>query len=251
MYIDFKNSFVYKADTVLGIIAGILSLYMYIFLWRAMLGESAALSEMVTYQAFGIFLGFCYDSGVASLVGGRVMDGAIVMDFIKPYNYAASMLCGSLGRMTGNLVKKGIPYLAAAFLTTGFQVRMQTAMLLPFLLIMAGNMFLYWLIFFCVGLLHFMLVSAGWFERVMKDVIKLLGGSVIPLWMFSGFLSGTASLFPFWILFQLPQSMLAGTAALDELGKPICMLFVWIAVLTATAYLLWKLAVRRITVQGG
>ncbi len=59
----------------------------------------------------------------------------------------------------------------------------------------------------------------------MKDVIKLLGGSVIPLWMFPGFLSGTASLFPFWILFQLPQSMLAGTAALDELGKPICMLF--------------------------
>ena len=173
------------------------------------------------------------------------------MDFIKPYNYAASMFCGSLGRMAGNLVKKGIPYLAAAFLTTGFQVRMQAAMLLPFHLIMAGNMFLYWLIFFCVGLLHFMLVSAGWFERVMKDFIKLLGGSVIPLWMFPEFLSGTASLLPFWILFQLPQSMLAGTAALDELGKPICMLFVWIAVLTATAFFLWKLAVRRITVQGG
>ena len=112
-------------------------------------------------------------------------------------------------------------------------------------------MFLYWLIFFCVGLLHFMLVSAGWFERVMKDVIKLLGGSVIPLWMFPGFLSGTASLFPFWILFQLPQSMLAERPHWMNLVSPYVCFFVWIAVLTATAHLLWKLAVRRITVQGG
>ena len=255
IYIDFKNSFVYKIDTVIGIFSSVLSLYMYIFLWRALLGgeaaDVAALREMVTYQAIGVLLVICYDMEVASLVGGKVMDGSISMDFIKPYSFALSMLCGSIGRTAGNFVKKGIPYLAMAFLITGFQLQIRLDMFPVFCVVVLGNMLLYWLIFFSIGLLHFILISAKWFRKIMGDLIKILGGSVVPIWYFPKQLAGIVLALPFGLLFQFPQSVLIGKLSMQEIRTNLLLLYVWVIVFALAAVILWRISVRFITIQGG
>ena len=255
IYIDFKNSFVYKIDTIIGIFASVLSLYMYIFLWKALLGGDAAdalaLREMVTYQAIGVLLAICYDMEVASLVGGKVMDGSISMDFIKPYSFALSMLCGSIGRMAGNFVKKGIPYLIMAFLITGFQIQIRLEMLPLFIVVVLGNMLLYWLIFFSIGLLHFILISAKWFRKIVADLIKILGGSVVPIWYFPQTLAGIVLALPFWLLFQFPQSVLIGRLSISEIRMNLLLLYVWVMIFVFVAAVLWRVSVKYITIQGG
>ena len=251
--IELKNALVYKADTVIGIFASILNLYMYICLWTALLGadNTRMIQEMTAYQAIGIFLSVCYDSDTAAQVGSRVMDGSISMDLIKPYSFAVGMFFSSLGRMAANLLKRGIPYLIATICFTGFYRYIKIAYIPIFIVSVAGTVFLYWIIFFIIGLLHFVLINARWFQKITRDVIKILGGSVVPLWYFPTGLGKIAFAMPFWLLFQFPQSILTGKITIHEILTNMCLLYGWGIIFAGLAAVFWTIAVKKLTIQGG
>ena len=109
----------------------------------------------------------------------------------------------------------------------------------------------YWLIFFSIGLLHFILISAKWFRKIMGDLIKILGGSVVPIWYFPKQLAGIVLALPFWLLFQFPQSVLIGKLSMQEIRTNLLLLYVWVIVFALAAVILWRISVRFITIQGG
>lgn len=253
IYLSAKNSLVYKTDVLLGILANCLSFYMYILLWSYLLKDAsdAELQQMIAYQAIGVLLSGCYDPSVASCVGSRVMTGSIEMDLLKPYNYALNTLCDSIGRTLGTLAVKGLPYLAAACLTTGFYLQLQLKMIPLFLLVVVSSIFLYWIFFFIIGLLHFILTSAKWFTKITRDLLKFLGGNMIPIHYYPAPLRIAVGWLPFRLIYQFPQELLIGSVSPSDIVRNLCLLYLWIGIGMLSAYSLWTAARRILSIQGG
>ena len=255
MKINLKNSLVYRLDSFIGILGSIISLFIQIYLWKALLGDSTVkginLQDMVTYQTIGILFRIFYDNTVAREVGGKVMDGSIAMILIKPYNFALSMFAGTLGKMTSGFVRTGLPVIAIIVLTTGFKIKVTPLNAVVFIIVVIMNIFLNWLIYYIIGLIHFVLVSAKWFSKIMGDVIRIFGGGIMPLWFFPGVLKKISFYLPFQLLYQFPQSLFINKISSEEIIFNIIIEVVWITILSCIAKFLWFIGIRKLVIQGG
>lgn len=254
--INIKNLLVYRLDTAIGILGNIFSLFVQIYLWTALFNQhqiaELTLNEMVTYQVFGILLSTLYNGNAAGIVGQQVSNGSIAMELIKPYNYSLSSLAASLARSLTDFVLKGLPVLVLALFTQ--QLFLPALHLWEVLLLLAViiiNIILFWLMHFMIGLLHFSLINAGWFTRILADVIRILGGGIIPLWFFPGSLREVFQYLPFQLLYQYPQSILIGKITAQDMVNNGVLLLIWTGGMLAAVICMWRLNIKKLVVQGG
>lgn len=254
--INIKNLLVYRLDTAIGILGNIFSLFVQIYLWTALFHQNEiaelSLNEMITYQVFGILLGTLYNGGAAWIVGQQVRDGSIAMELIKPYNYSLSNLAASLASSLTDFVLKGLPVLVLALLTQKpFLPDLHFWKVLLLMAVILCNIVLFWLMHFMIGLLHFSLINAGWFSRILADVIRILGGGIIPLWFFPGTLKSIFQYLPFQLLYQFPQSILINKITNYEIARNGILLLGWTGLIMVTVIYMWRMNIKKLVVQGG
>lgn len=248
MKIAWKNSFAYRLDTLIGILGSVIALYVQIYLWRSLYGDYSisvlSLQDMVTYQIMGIVLSLLYADAVAREVGGKVLDGSIALELLRPYNFAAGMFFRTLGQTLSGFATKGAAVLIFAALV--FHFRLNVGLLDAFLLMVAIglNIMIYWLLHYMIGLLHFTFLNATWFVRILRDTIRILGGGVIPLWFFPDVLRKISYFLPFQLLYQFPQSLAVQKISTGELLFNLAMAGSWIVLLGLGTFFLWKMGVK-------
>jgi len=253
--INLKNSLVYKFDTFINLVGNIFTLLAQILLWKAFLKQNTildlSLAEMITYQIIGIVLSVLYDNSVSSEVGSKVRDGSISMALIKPYSFALSQFAGSLGKIFSNFIVKAIPIIIFSTLCFKLRINLSIGNCIILFISILFNVYIFWIIHYIIGLLHFVIISAGWLVRITRDIIKILGGGVIPLWFFPNILKQISRFLPFQLLYQFPQSIYINKITTNEIYFDISMQLFWIFILSLCSILLWKSAIRKLVIQGG
>lgn len=253
--ISIKNSVVYKLDTLISIFGSIITLYVQIYLWKALFNGNSidvvSLSDMITYQIVGVVLGLIYMNTVALEVGNKVRDGSIAIELIRPYNFAISMFFKELGNTISGFVIKGLPVIIFAIVVFNFRLKTSLVDLLLLLIIFILNILIYWLMHYIIGLLHFIFINAVWFIRILGDTIRILGGGVIPLWFFPDILRKISLFLPFQLLYQLPQSIFINKISANELITGIITELAWISVLGLLSLYLWSIGTKKLVIQGG
>lgn len=255
MKITLKHSFAYRLDTLINVFGSIIAIYVQIYLWRALYGgyniNQLSLDDMITYQIVGVILSLLYVDSVAREVGGRVLDGSISLELIRPYHFAASMFFRTLGTTLSDFAVKGIPVIV--FVAVVFHFRINTGFLNVLLLVVVVilNMIIYWLMHYIIGLLHFLFLNASWFVRILRDTIRILGGGIIPLWFFPDVLRNISYFLPFQLLYQFPQSLFVSKISAGELIFSLSAACVWILILGFGSFCLWNAGIKKLVIQGG
>lgn len=253
--INFKNSLVYKFDTFINMIGNIFTLMAQILLWKALMRQNVemdlSIQEMITYQIIGVILSVLYDNSISFTVGNKVKDGSISMELIKPYSFSLSQIAGSLGKMLSNFVVRAIPIILFSSIFLDFRLNLSIESLAILILSIVLNVYIYWIIHYIIGLLHFVVLSAGWLVRIMRDIIKILGGGVIPLWFFPEGLKTITKYLPFQLLYQFPQSVFINRISANEICFNLGMQLIWITILTVCTAVLWRNAIKKLVIQGG
>jgi ABC-2 type transport system permease protein len=253
--ITFKNSIVYRFNTIVSILATIFTLSLQILLWKSLLTYRTdtiiTLEQMIVYQTAGIVLGLLYNASVADEVGNKIKDGSISFNLMKPYYFSGFMIAHSIGNSIFDFLVKGTVVTIVAYFFYGFHITVESIHVFLFCLVVCLNFFLFWLMNYIIGLLHFILLSANWFTRILRDTITISSGAIIPLWFFPGGLREIALFLPFQLLYQFPLSLLTGKITPNEIIRNFLFEFFWIGVLSFVAYLLWKQGIKKLVIQGG
>jgi ABC-2 type transport system permease protein len=188
-----------------------------------------------------------------SIIGAvrtRVHSGAIAYDLVRPVGFPGQVLAQQLGTTLG----------AAPFLALTLPIAALAGVLqLPASPGVAGcyviSLILAYLVMallgLLLGLLAFWTVELGGFIQIYTFISLFFSGALAPIRFFPPTLRVVAAVLPFQSQAGLPISIYIGQehglALLQDLGAQS----LWVLVLGAVARLVWRGAVRHLSIQGG
>lgn len=123
-----------------------------------------------------------------------------------------------------------------------------------FVLFLASFVFAYfinWLLAALLGLCAFQTISMGPMIAVKGYLIKLLSGSIIPLWFFPKGFQKILECLPFVGIYQVPLGIYIGKYTMEEIFFRIGIQMLWVLALLAGFIFLQKKMADRVLIQGG
>ncbi|MBW3019868.1 ABC-2 family transporter protein [Candidatus Woesearchaeota archaeon] len=251
--INFINSFVYTFDILSGSVFVGLIIFIFINLWKAVYGdqlliEGFTISMMLWYLVMTESL-VTSQGKIIQDIGVDVRSGNLANVLNKPYNYISYKFSTQLG---SSIFKFGMTFIMASIIVYIFLGGIKVSLIsIPLiLLIVLLSMTLYFLISAFLGLFAFWLEDTEALHFVYQKVIFTIGGMLVPLEIFPAWLAKISIILPFsyiayhparlFVLFDFPTFI-----------RVFSMLLIWILVMTISITILYKIAVRKVSVNGG
>ena len=247
----FSSNFAYRVDLYLRIIFQIIVLFIQIPLWRAVLGENTVeYKEMITYVVISTLISSITATGVIEKINQKIRTGELAMDLIKPMNFTSYIFCDNIGDNLFKLVFEVVPVMCVGVVLFGVSVPQNNTSLL-FIISTLLAFLLNFLISLTLGFVAFWYLSVWHLARLLEDLIKLFGGSVIPLWYFPDVLYNIANFLPFKYIFYVPISIYLGKYSVNESVNLVVEQIIWCIVISLISCLVWKKGKNKIVIQGG
>ena len=254
----FRRYSTYTAATLAGIftncVFGVIICFVYLALWKKQTHGGYDATDAVTYAWLGqamLMTVALWGGGSTDDLADRIRTGDVAIDLYRPVGLLGWYLAADLGRAAYHLLTRGLaPTLVGAVLFdlrypptapawAGFLVSIPLAVTVSFA------------IRFMVASTAFWLLDATG-PRLLSGVLAIfLGGMVLPLVIFPGWLGTVAMVLPWASYLQVPADIWlgqrAGWSVLAGLGFQVF----WAAVLLGGCALLLRAATRKVVVQGG
>ncbi len=252
----FQTMLAYRAATFIECLGILLRVYLMRFFWTAVYGgggavEGITLPMMITYATLSNIQGLVTSSWVQWEVQRKVRDGNIVIDLIRPYGFLRSLAASNLG---GALLWGG-PMAALTLAASLLFVDLQPPASLTAGLAYLASLILAMLVNFClltlVGLVAFWTLELFGFNFIFEFLSQFLSGGLIPLWFLPFWVRKIAELLPFQSLAHLPLSIYIGKIEGAAMWIALLKQAAWIVVLAVVVRLIWRVAERKLIVQGG
>jgi len=254
MLVRLKEQLTYRLDFIVGIVNPFIQLAVLWFIWAAIYNSSPepiiggfTFTMMMTYTAISVVMRSFMNPNTEYWVEEEVKTGSIAGALIKPLSYP--MLCFSRdsGDVLSWLITKA-PIILFAFIFLGIAGPVSLAF---FLSLFLGYMINYTLVFI-TAMWAFWTAGYIWGMRLSRIIIsELASGAIIPLSFFPIWSQNLLNMLPFQAVFSAPLLIYTGTIAGDAVLSSILMQLAWAATLSAIAYVLWRISIKRVVIQGG
>jgi ABC-type uncharacterized transport system permease subunit len=190
------------------------------------------------------------DSEVSSYIQNRVREGQIAFDLLRPPSFVPQVLAHLVGSSIamGALAVVMLPFVAfagtlalpaspAAFGTW------LVSLLLGYGIAMMINL--------VIGMLSFWTTEVIGVRMLYQLINQFMAGAMVPLTFFPPTLETIAKLLPFQATTYTPVSIYVGQLAGVAAAKAIVVQLLWVGLLAIGVHFLWRVARRRVFVQGG
>ena len=210
--------------------------------------------QMTVYIFLMFVTSMIVGSDASYVVGEEVRDGTIAMRLLKPVSYNATFLFQELGNKLLTEAVLLVPLLIVLEIVrtalTG-SVQFNPLCLLLYLLSCVLGYLINFFFIICFGFVAF-IIKYLWGANMMKNVIvDFLSGATVPLAFLPPALEKVFLMLPFASLGYTPvmiyMNMYGGAELLYFLGLQVF----WAAAFWGLSKLLWRVCVRRLSVQGG
>ncbi len=255
----FLNMLAYRLRYFMGIITYVLFASVNYFVWQAVYAQRTpgeringfTINEMVTYVCIGWISRSMYFSSIDEEIDELVRSGQISIFLLRPVHFHLMMICQAAGESLFRLLFFSTPILAAILLLYPVMLPPSFGVFILFSFSTVFSFFIFAELNFIVGMLSFYLKSIEGITRAKYFLTQLLSGLLLPLSFFPAWLRPAIEILPFKNIAFVPLQMYLGKVA----GMEILWLFIsqtlWLFLLVVAGQLLWKKAVRRLTLQGG
>ena len=120
-----------------------------------------------------------------------------------------------------------------------------------FVLSVLLSFFINWFLAALFGMMAFSAVNIDALIQVKKHLIRLISGSIIPLWFFPDPIANVLKFLPFPYIYQLPLSIYIGRGTRAEIFTGMEIQLAWAVVLFLVFLFAQKQITRKVMVQGG
>ena len=226
------------------------------YFWRAlykgrgMVGDVDA-DSMLTYVVISSLLSVLLITNVERRIQTSVVKGTVATDMMKPVNIFGLYFAEDIGNIIALIFQNMLPILIIGSLMIRVP-RMADIRDLPLLIISVAESFLInWLIAALFGMIAFTAVNIDALIQVKKHLLRLLSGSIIPIWFFPQGVARVLQSLPFVYIYQLPLSIYIGRGdRAQQLGQ-MRIQSLWLVILAGLFFYAQNRAARKVMVQGG
>ncbi|MEV6632470.1 ABC-2 family transporter protein [Actinoplanes sp. NPDC051470] len=244
----------YRLNVLLGMVAYLVQLVALLAVWRVLLAQSPV--EGFTWPQMQAYLLVAFASGALVSINGdfrmafRILQGTVALDLVKPVDYQRSRFAEALGGLWIEVLIVIVACAGVGFALGGISVPAGPALAL-FAISMLLLVPLKFLILYLTSLVCFWTQNYMGVQWARIAVVNLLSGALIPLVYLPDWLGTLAKWSPFAGLTSTPALIYIGRVDLGEGALLVAVQLGWVVVLWFGARLLWRSAVRQLTVNGG
>jgi viologen exporter family transport system permease protein len=244
----------YRTNVLLGMVAYLVQLVALLAVWRVLLVQSPV--QGFTWPQMQAYLLVAFASGALLSITGdfrmafRIQSGMVALDLVKPVDYQRSRFAEAIGGLWMEVLIVLAAGAGVAILLGGVTVPAGPSVAL-FAISMLLLVPLKFLILYVTSLACFWTQSYMGVQWARIAVVNLLSGALIPLTYLPDWLGTAAKWSPFAGLTSTPALIYSGRVGIGEGLLLVAVQLGWVVALWFGARLLWRSAVRQLTVNGG
>ena len=226
------------------------------YFWRAlykgqgMVGDVDA-ESMLTYVVLSSVLSVLLITNVERRIEKSVEKGTVATDLMKPINLFGVYFAEDIGAVIALVFQNMLPILIIGSLMIRVPVMADVHDLPLFLISVIESFLINWLIAALFGMIAFTAVNIDALIQVKKHLLRLLSGSIIPVWFFPAGAARVLESLPFVYIYQLPLSIYIGRGTRAEHLRQMGIQSIWLVILAAAFLIAQKKAAGKVMVQGG
>jgi len=250
------RSFVYSFNVYGNIIIQSIIMITSVFFWKALYRNTSTVSGvdiegMMTYIVMSSMLSVILFTNVERRIEGSVEKGTVAVDLMKPVNIFLVYFAEDMGSVIALVFQNLIPIFVIASLLIKVPKMTDISYLPLFIVAVIESALINWIISALFGLWSFTAVNIDALIQVKKHLIRLLSGSIIPLWFFPDWFRGVLEYLPFAYIYQLPLSIYIGRGDRAEIIRQMSIQSIWLLLLFVAFVLIGSRTTNKVMVQGG
>ena len=254
--IRIQTALAYRFNVISTILIQCLIMYAMSCFWIAAYQETETAAgvgrqDMITYTIISVIMGNLLTMGVQGRIADSVRTGSVALDLLKPVNIYGIYLAEDLGDCAAAFFQKAVPLFLVGTVMFGFPAPASAVHFMLFLLSFAIGYLINWILAALLGLCAFKILSLGPLANAKGFIMKLLSGSIFPLWFFPEKFRVVLELLPFMNIYQLPLGIYIGQYAIHEILWRTALQLFWCAALWLLFDVLQKRMAAAILIQGG
>jgi len=207
--------------------------------------------SMLTYIIISSMMSVLLITNVEKRIEMSVGKGTVATDMMKPVNLFGVYFAEDLGSVFALVFQNMLPILIIGIIFIKVPAMADVSALPLFVIAVLESFMINWLIAALFGMIAFAAVSIDALIQVKKHLIRLLSGSIIPIWFFPSGVAKVLSSLPFVYIYQLPLSIYIGKGERAEQIAGMKIQFLWLVALTAVFIFAQKRVTKKVMVQGG
>ena len=250
----FRSLVAYQTSFLFGLLATTLAAVAMLYLWRSVLAAGTVNGfdwpAMKAYLLVAFVAGSLVSSYVDYRMAGRIQQGDVAMDLVRPVDYQRSRFAEALG-FGGYELGTGLLVAAVAAAIFGGVAAPARSGVVLFAVSAVLVLPLRFGIVYVSALVVFWTRNYVGVQSARIALVTLFSGGLVPLAFFPGWLQGLAAALPFAGMASTPALLYVGRLAGADAWRAVAVQAAWTVGLWWLGRAMWRGASRQLTVHGG
>jgi len=246
----------YRIWVWMEFVVQVIALIIFVAFWRAVYVSQETLGGLNLTQTLNyiilaqIFLPAVHNTNTIHYLGDLMHDGQVGIELLRPLDLQAATYTRSLAQMVVGLLVQ-LPLAIVAWLIYQYQLPADPRVWVAFVVtLFLGHALLFafdWILA-CVAFYS----TEIWGLSVLRFSIGVFfSGSLVPLAMMPDWLQKLTAALPFAQALYMPVSFLSGITPLGDAPRIWLNQLIYLVILLPVSRLIFRVAARKVTVQGG
>ncbi len=250
----FAREATYRVEVFTNVGSLILRVYLLRCLWTALYAQNAAppdipLHAMITYATVALLMSLVLEIDGTRAIREKVREGTIATDLMKPISLPLYFFSDGFGQTVFHALLI-VPSLALALLLVHIDVPSAPAFA-AFAVSFVFGYLVNFFVNFLMNVVAFWTLETFAIQMMIRWASDLLGGQILPLDFFPGALGAVVANLPFAAIYSTPLRIYIGELPPAAWPAAIASQAAWLLLFAGAAAVVWRLAERRVVIQGG
>ena len=250
-----KTRLAYNMWVWADFVVTIVSMIVFVYFWRAVYADTAtlgglALSQTITYILLARLLAPLVETRTIFFFGFMIRQGQIAVELTRPLDMQTRIMTEGLADLLVFLILR-MPLFLIAFLFFGMRLPTDPALWLAFIISLVLGQIVLFLFDWMFACLAFYVTETWGLSVVRVAAGSFFSGAIVPLVMMPGWMQKLATSLPFAQAMAVPVSFLSGISTFAEAPHIWLIQILWLVVLLVLSRIVFSIAIRKVTVQGG
>lgn len=250
--IGLRFQLAYRSEVIMTSLTLIAQVFLLRMVWTSVYGQrqhamGLTLEALLAYLTLANLQTFATMPIITRIAHFRIRTGTVFFDLARPVGYLPQMAAFQVGHTAGALLLLA-PVVPVVLLVGSIT---PTAHALPYVVTLALGYVVGMLMALLICLIGFWTMETGAISLLYRLVSQFFAGTMVPLTFFPGVLRTLAEALPFKYMGYVPAAIYVGRLSGAEIARALLVEIAWIAALGALLWALWRVAHRRVVINGG
>jgi ABC-2 type transport system permease protein len=216
-----KNTMIYRANSAITVFSVFLSLVILFYFWNSVYRSGGqignySLLQIISYYFFVAVFELLFQDNTAWNIGGEIKNGEITGTVLRPIKYLEFKFSQAVGYLCYRIIFYVPVILLSAYLLRSYLIFPENiSVWIFFVALSLAAFFLYFLIFYMVGLCAFWFSDSMGFAFSAWVIIDFLQGGLLPLDLMPKWILNVSAFLPFKYMFYVPAGVVSGRINID------------------------------------